>query len=390
MLNGRDYKVQLATDDRLQFCREVTPHPPIGDGVMHFVEYLEKSLPYVLPALLAAAGCALVFLLVQWMLAARRKEIDPGRNVRRQLVRLLLTAIVLASVVLIMSFIKQTRESATVLAGLLGIVFSAAITISSATFISNAMAGLMLRAVRNFRVGDYVRVGDHFGRVSERGLFHVELQTEDRDLATLPNLYLVSKPVTVVRASGTIVSTTVSLGYDESHVKVEAALQEAAIAAALEEPFVYILELGDYSITYRIAGFLPEVKRLLSARSRLRTCVLDALHAADVEIVSPMFMNQRQLSQTAVAPASKVVSATTVSSEEATPEDIMFDKAERAEQLESHGKLSEDITNLESQLAATDEAKRKELESTLKQLRGQRDAVDQSLADSVPQEEERE
>ena len=318
---------------------------------MHFVEYLEKSLPYVLPALLAAAGCALVFLLVQWMRAARRKEIDSGRNVRRQLVRLLLTAIVLASVVLIMSFIKQTRESATVLAGLLGIVFSAAITISSATFISNAMAGLMLRTVRNFRVGDYVRVGDHFGRVSERGLFHVELQTEDRDLATLPNLYLVSKPVTVVRASGTIVSTTVSLGYDESHVKVEAALQEAALAAGLEEPFVYILELGDYSITYRIAGFLPEVKRLLSARSRLRTCVVDALHAADVEIVSPMFMNQRQLSQTAVVPASKVVSATAA--------------------------------------ASSDEATRKELEAKLDQLRGQRDAVDQSLAGSVPQDGER-
>jgi len=37
-------------------------------------------------------------------------------------------------------------------------------------------------------------VGDYFGRVTERGLFHVEIQTEDRDLATLPNMFLVSQP----------------------------------------------------------------------------------------------------------------------------------------------------------------------------------------------------
>ena len=63
--------------------------------------------------------------------------------------------------------------------------------------------------MRNFRPGDFVRVGERLGRVTERGLFHTEIQTEDRDLTTLPNLYLVTNPVTVVRASGTIVSTTV-------------------------------------------------------------------------------------------------------------------------------------------------------------------------------------
>ena len=46
-------------------------------------------------------------------------------------------------------------------------------------FIGNVMAGLMLRAVRNFRTGDFVRVEKHFGRVTERGLLHTEIQTED-------------------------------------------------------------------------------------------------------------------------------------------------------------------------------------------------------------------
>ena len=52
---------------------------------------------------------------------------------------------------------------------------------------------------------------DHFGRVSERGLFHTEIQTQDRDLTMLPNLYLVTHPVTAIRSSGTIVSSIVTV-----------------------------------------------------------------------------------------------------------------------------------------------------------------------------------
>lgn len=349
---------------------------------MHFVRYLENSLPFVLPALLVLVGMALLIVLAQWLFVARGQEVDAGRNIRRQLVRLLLTILFLGSLVLILSLIEQTRESATVMAGLLGIVFSAAITISSATFISNAMAGLMLRAVRNFRVGDYVRVDEHFGRVSERGLFHVEIQTEDRDLVTMPNLILVSKPVTVVHASGTIVSTTLSLGYDEPHAKVETALEEAALAAELQEPFVYILELGDFSVTYRIAGFLTEVKLLLSARSRLRTCVLDSLHAAGIEIVSPTFMNQRQLTDAAVVPPADANSEAAATQPAARPEEIMFDKAERAEQLASMRDLSENIIELEKELTDADDESRAQLEVALQQLREQRQAVERSLAES--------
>ncbi len=355
---------------------------------MEFLQYVERSLPITLPILVGAACCALIAVLIRWFVVDRKQKVDSAQNVRRQIVRILLTLIVLASAVTGLSLIEQTRASATVLVGLLGVAISAAITISSATFISNAMAGLMLRAVRNFRLGDYVRVGDRFGRVSERGLFHVELQTEDRDLATLPNLYLVSQPVTVVRASGTIVSTTVSLGYDVPHTRVEEALERAALAAELKEPFVYILELGDFSITYRIAAFLPKVKHLLSARSRLCTCVLDALHEDGIEIVSPVFMNQRQLSEKTVV-LSQPAAANKDGTERAvaTPEDLMFDKAELAEQHAMSEQLKLEIAELETRLGASDEAARPGIEAALQQLRGQVERIEIRLA-AAPEDEE--
>ncbi len=206
---------------------------------------------------------------------------------------------------------------------------------SSTTFVANAMAGLMLRSVGSFRPGDFVRVGETFGRVTVRGLFHTEVQTEDRDLTTVPNLHLVSQPVTVVRASGTMVSATVSLGYGVERGEVEKALVAAGTATGLEDPFLQVLELGDFSIRYRIVGFLADPKQLLSARSRLRMEMIDALHAAGIEILSPTYMVQRRpADDQPVLPRRAAQPEPEVAQDTPAPEERIFDKAEKAAQAE--------------------------------------------------------
>jgi len=163
------------------------------------------------------------------------------------------------------------------LIGLLGLLASAVFALASATFVGNAMAGLMLRSVRSFQPGDFIEVMGHLGRISEFGFLHTEIQTEERNLTTLPNLYLVTNPVTVYRHSGTVVSAQVSLGYDIPRLKIETALKKAALKSELSDPFVHVLNLGDFSVTYRISGLLNEVKQLISARSRLRCFMLDCI-----------------------------------------------------------------------------------------------------------------
>ena len=154
--------------------------------------------------------------------------------------------------------------------------------------------------MKNFSVGDFVRAGDHFGRISERGLLHVDIQTEDRELTTPPNLFLVTNPVTTLRSSGTVISASLTLGYDLPRTKVRKTLLEAAEKAGLTDAFVQIVELRDFSVEYRVAGILKEVKQILTARSDLRGRVLDAMHERDMEIVSPTFMNTRALAADAL------------------------------------------------------------------------------------------
>jgi small-conductance mechanosensitive channel len=316
----------------------------------NLLELLKPSAPALLSVVISIVLSILGLALAHWLLFVRK--FGTMSVVSRQIMMLVLTLAAVFSPILAL-VANGESDTAGVLVAVVGLGFSIVMTMSSTTFMSNAMAGLMLRAVRNFRTGDFVRVGDYFGRVTERGLFHVEIQTEDRDLATLPNIYLVSQPVKVVRASGTIVSAELSLGYDVPHDQVEALLQEAALSAGLEKPFVYLLELGNFSVTYRIAGFLPNVEQLLSVRTTLRACVLDTLHKAGIEIVSPTFMNQRPLAEdTVVRPHRASAPASPVVTESSAPEDIMFDKATREERRESlrseHALLVEQIQALES------------------------------------------
>lgn len=290
----------------------------------------------------AAATAALVVLgLVGSRRLLHRGESEASRNqLRNQLVMLGLTLLGLLIVILALPIADSSRSD---LLNLLGVVLSAAIALSSTTFLSNAMGALMLRSVRNFREGDFIRVGDQLGRVTERGLFHTEIQTEDRDLVTLPNMYLITNPLRVIRPSGTIVSCGVSLGYDVPRQRIEALLIEAAATAGLSDPFVQVTELGDFSVSYRIAGLLDEANQLITIRSNLRKAVMDALHGGGVEIVSPTFMNTRAHPPTATFIPQQVQVAPEVAEDEKRPEEVIFDKANEAESLAQSRKRLSDL-----------------------------------------------
>lgn len=300
---------------------------------------------------------------------------------------LTLAAASAVGVVICILTLPQTAPREALLS-LFGVLLTAVIALSSTTFVSNAMAGLMLRAVRNFRPGDWISVGGNLGRVTEQGLFHVEIQTEDRDLTTLPNMLLVTQPVNVVRYSGTIVSATVSLGYDVPHPHVETLLLEAATDAGLLEPFVQVQELGDFSVTYRVAGLFEEVKHLITARSRLRAKMLDHLHRGGVEIVSPTFMVQRQVrGDDVVVPAptserSRLADGDPLA--ESTAEVLAFDKAEHAAELEllrlRRGDLEKQIESLRAERESADADRRTVIDAQVEARKHRIEAIDDELA----------
>jgi small conductance mechanosensitive channel len=292
-------------------------------------------------------GISLIFVfnkLLNWN--KKRSSSEPIINY--DAIFFILCAILIVSLIFVLPISDQSRGQ---ILNLIGILFTAAIALSSTTLMGNAMAGLMLKLVGRFKGGDFLEIDEHFGRVTERGFFHVEIQTEDRDLKTLSNLYLIKTPFKVIYQAGTIISAHLSLGYDVSSENVIEKLKTAALEAGLTDPFVQVMELGDYSITYRAAGFLKEVKYLISARSKLRLSILNVLHRENIEIVSPRFMNQRVFdTQKQFIPKNVNTQKEQNLAEHGLLEGLVFDKADHAaslEDLKSHViKLNDEIKTL--------------------------------------------
>ncbi len=310
----------------------------------------------------------LVLGFLHFILLGRHKELGNERKFPRQII---ISSFGIVAIIFIIFVLPIADSSRNQLMGLIGILLSGIIAFSSTTIVSNLMAGILLRITKPFRTGDFIRVGEDFGRVTERGLFDTEIQTEMRELIAFPNSYLISNPVVTIRSSGTIVSVSLSLGYDVHNAQVDSLLIKAAEATGLEDPFVHILELGNYSVTYRISGLLKEIKKLISVRSSLYRTVLDTLHGEGVEIMSPVIQNQRRVPEEKLfIPKSAVITPAEATADEGKAESIVFDKAEEAERTENErNELVQKISDIEEQLKTADETSRDRLKAELESCR---------------------
>ncbi|MBF7074471.1 mechanosensitive ion channel family protein [Glaciecola sp. MH2013] len=348
---------------------------------MEHIQELGKALvPLVLIVLIS-----IIVLAIAHRVLLPKNGVDKDTALPRRLILIVLYIGALVGIALTLPVSDSTRNQ---VISLIGILVSGVIAFSSTNIVSNVMAGIVLRFTKPFRTGDFIRVNGYFGRVSEKGLFDTEIQTEQRDLIALTNSFLISHPVQVVRSSGTIISASLSLGYDLHHKRIEPLLLKAAEESNLSDPFVQILELGDFSITYQVSGLLTEVKSMISARSKLFSNILDCLHDEKIEIVSPSFMNQRKLpdNQAVLPPKAK----RTESAVEKAPEELLFDKAEEAELREkAEQELEAQIVEAELQLKAFEGEEKaaqklllESLQESLKQLRsGDIDTTTQGNSD---------
>lgn len=313
-----------------------------------------EFIPLLGNAFLTALFFVAFYLGVKYLIG-RKNDVNKESSIYRQLLLVFIALIGFIAFLLALPIDPSTKSNIT---SLLGYVISAIVALSSATFFGNMLAGILLRIINNFKPGDFITVNNYKGKISERGLFHTEMQTTDSDLITLPNLFLAVNPVKVTRSSGTFISTEVSLGYDVNRNLVEKCLIEAANNAELEDAFVLITSLGDYSVVYKIHGLQKKVKKLLSSNSRLNASVLDALHDYNIEIVSPTFTNQRQVGETIFIPK-KSRSHEKDLQQTSSPEDLIFDKADEAESIEAKKKrlmeveqkinlINEEIKSMES------------------------------------------
>ena len=271
----------------------------------------------------------------------------------------------------------------------LAILLSAAIALSSTTVLGNLIAGIMNNSIKRFRNGDLIKIGDLQGRVTSKRFFHTEIQLEDSSFVTVPNLFVATHPVILTKKNNTVISTTVSLGYDVSRLRIEECLLKAAEATCLTNPYVYITHLGDYSVVYKVHGFLEDSSKYLSTTSLLNANVLDALHGAKIEIVSPSFMNQKQVDKQLFIP--KVETEKTIANQE-SPEELIFADAIRSEEIEKKKDFLQQIDKKtagfkEKLKGLEDKEEIEKVKSNLKRLGELKEKIDHNIKEQIKKNE---
>ncbi|MEO9384997.1 mechanosensitive ion channel family protein [Chromobacterium phragmitis] len=180
------------------------------------------------------------------------------------------------------------------------VFFGLMVTLGSAGLMNHAMSGLVLIYSRALRPGDYVRIGEAEGTVSELSALSTKLRTGQGFEITIPNAVAVGGLVNNYSrhdgADGAMIATRVTIGYDTPWRQVEALLELAARRTAgidpAEPPRVRKLALQDFYIEYELQARLARGALAPAVRDALHGQILDAFNEFGVQIMSPHFVEQ--------------------------------------------------------------------------------------------------
>lgn len=182
----------------------------------------------------------------------------------------------------------------------LSVLIGLMISLGASSVIGQAAAGLILTYSRTLRAGEFVRVGEHEGTVTEVGMFNTTIRTGLGEVLTLPNS-MITGSVTknysrIVQGKGYVVDTVVTIGYDTPWRQVEAMLIEAARRTdgilEVPAPQVFQTALSDFYPEYRlVAQAIPSEPRPRAVLlSMLHANIQDVFNEYGVQIMSPHYL----------------------------------------------------------------------------------------------------
>ena len=178
---------------------------------------------------------------------------------------------------------------------LLGLVLS----LGSRGIVEQVMSGFSVTYSRALRTGDFVRIGDVEGTVTQIGSLSTKIETPRHEEVTIPNAVLISQTVVnysrFAETTGVFVPTEVTIGYDAPWRQVEAMLLLAASrTSGLRRdpaPVVRQVALEDFYVRYRLMVCLVVPRLRGPVLDELHANIQDAFNESGVQIMSPHYEN---------------------------------------------------------------------------------------------------
>ncbi|HDT0762912.1 TPA: mechanosensitive ion channel [Klebsiella pneumoniae subsp. pneumoniae] len=182
----------------------------------------------------------------------------------------------------------------------ISVFFGLMLTLGSTGVMTHAMSGLVLIYSRALRKGDWIRLADNEGQVSEIGVLATKILTRENYIVTVPNAVVVGGKIINLSAEsadgGVNLTTSVTIGYDTPWRQVHALLELAARRTSGVDqqiaPVVRKLGLLDWYTSYELQVRLLPTTKLPDGRNALHSSIIDVFNEFGVQIMSPNFVMQ--------------------------------------------------------------------------------------------------
>ncbi len=171
------------------------------------------------------------------------------------------------------------------------------VSLGSTGIINQLMSGLMVTYSRALRLGDFVRIGDVEGTVTQLGTLSTKVRTPRNEEITIPNAVVVSDATTnfsrFAERDGVFAPTSVTIGYDQPWRQVHALLLLAAERTPglrpTPKPIVLQAALCDFYVQYTLLVPLENPARRMPTLTDLHANIQDAFNEFGVQIMSPNY-----------------------------------------------------------------------------------------------------
>ena len=208
--------------------------------------------------------------------------------------RIVKILIIIFSVVIAYPYIPGSESDAfkgiSVLIGLM-------ISLGSSSVIANLIAGYSLIYRRTFKIGEIVKIDEHFGTVVDMKMFVTRLRSLKNEELVIPNSNIVGGTVinysSLSKDKGLILHTVVGIGYETPWRQVEQMLLMAAdrTSGLLKNPPPFVLQqnLGDFAVNYEINVFCDSPEMMKYYYTELHKNILDVFNEYNVQIMTPAY-----------------------------------------------------------------------------------------------------
>ena len=155
------------------------------------------------------------------------------------------------------------------------------VTLGSSGLVNQVMSGFVLTYSRAIRLGDFVRIGDVEGTITQIGLLSTKLRTLRAEEVTIPNAVVVSQTTTDYSRfpDAVLTATSVTVGYAVPWRQVHALLQMAAerTPGIRKDPPPRVLQAGleDVRVNYTLIFCLDQQEARTRTVSVLHAHILD-------------------------------------------------------------------------------------------------------------------